>query len=175
MPVSRLGTAPASTSYDQELVLPRPHLFARRPRITSEVVVEFQDWTIDGVPLTSMLGEQQVAEFTRLSHGSAEDAVPALRRLTGELPGDLRDGRVTLLTCPECRSLECDPLTCELVIDDDVVRWLDLGWQEDVSGEVELIGGKRSFVFDREQYFSVLWPLLESYTLLAGQPDTDNS
>lgn len=67
-----------------------------------------------------------------------------------------------LLLCPVDFDLECQTLTAQLVLHEDIVEWCDIGWQ--VSYEPLDLSEQESPVislaFDRAQYEEVLRALL---------------
>lgn len=132
------------------------------------VVVPFEDWTVDGTPLRSLLGwAQPPQQMTPLSH---EDfwprvAVMHLRQLLGEVPGEFGDGRLAMLLCPIDADLGCSALSMRLVLLDAVVIWQDFGWQHDYEPyEPDPDVPELRFTFDRSSYESFVRQTLGRYT-----------
>lgn len=89
--------------------------------------------------------------------GDIEDAHNRLDHLLGHLPPDFDDGRVALLTCPECGDLACGALTAQMEVAEDVVEWGQLGYN---SGAPErpplLFSPLLTLIFERDAYVSTL-------------------
>lgn len=76
----------------------------------------------------------------------------------------MRDGRVPLLVCHIDFDLNCRALTAEITYSEDVVEWRDIAWQADYEA-LDLAEQEQAVVtlcFDRQQYDSVVGPLLEA-------------
>ena len=119
----RLGLTRAQTSFG--------HGSGRRAR---RVVVHFEDWTVDGTPLRTVVGEDGPAqEMTPLSTEGFWPQVAAdhLRQLLGEAPPSFPSRRVPLLVCPIDGDPGCAALSADLTIEEELVVWSDLGWQND--------------------------------------------
>lgn len=122
----------------------------------------YLDYTIDGVSLTSLLAaDSELATITSDYVGCIADAWPshavqAIRRLLGEAPGELPDGRVSLYICAECGDLGCGALTASLTVTDDTVTWGRLALQYDYDDEVHPVRRVGELIFDRPSYESVL-------------------
>lgn len=149
---NQLGLTPASTSYTD----------AGR-----EVEVVFEDWTIDGTPLRSLLGwARPPQEMTPLSSAGFWPRVAAqnLHELLGEVPSEFEDGRVPLLRCPIDADLGCAALSTQLVLLDDAVIWENIGWQNNYEPYVQDDDEPPlRFTFDRDAYDSLLRHTLARY------------
>ncbi len=80
-----------------------------------------------------------------------------------DAPTRFADGRVALLFCVACASIECGALSAEIVFEDDLVQWRDIAWQD---GHVHFCVADQelpvfSASFDRAQYVELLGKLLE--------------
>ncbi|WP_184509145.1 hypothetical protein [Terracoccus luteus] len=87
------------------------------------------------------------------------ETVAAIKRLLGDAPGDLPDGRVSLYVCPECGDLGCGAVTARLTFDADVVTWQAIGHQTDYAEAASGLGDDGMFydlAFDRASYEHVL-------------------
>ena len=152
----RLGLTPASTSYTNGA-----------SGEIREVEVAFEDWTVDGTPLRSLLGwARPPQQMTPLCGDSfwPRVAVEHLRQLLGEAPGEFDDGRVAMLRCPIDADLGCAALSMQLVLASDAVTWSDFSWQNnyepfDEEGRILDL----SFSFDRPSYESTLRQTLARY------------
>lgn len=89
-----------------------------------------------------------------------EESLLAVRRLRGEVPGDLHDGRVLIYGCGECTDVSCGGASIRLTIGDDTVEWSEWGWENDwddaitpLDDEVDL---PERLVFDRRAYDAAL-------------------
>ena len=157
--MARLGTASAVSSWVE----------VRVGMPTREVEVPFEDWTIDGVPLRTLLGGPGVVEHTTdLRADQPAAAVESVRRLLGEAPADAAGGRVSLLVCEICGDLACGAYTCRLLIDDSVVAWQDIGWQDGVTGDLD-VAPLISARFDRREYEDLLRSVAARFAPL-GRP-----
>jgi hypothetical protein len=134
------------------------------------MVVQYLDFVLDGVVLGNLAAAEgvDIPQVGWIQDDQPAAAVACIERLLGVAPGDVFDGRVSLLVCP-CWNLDCGAVTASLVIDEDRVTWADLGFQWCMSDEIEPIpeGGARSFCFDRSQYEEVLGHELERQRGLA--------
>lgn len=152
----RLGLTAASTTYTDG-----------SGRVSREVAVSFEDWTIDGTPLRTLLGwARPPQEMTPLSSEGfwSTVAVRHLRELLGELPGEFNDGRVAMLRCPIDGDLGCSALSMRLVLLDEAVIWRDFGWQNNYEPYApEDDASELRFTFDRRTYESFLHQTLGRY------------
>jgi len=155
--MNRLGLAPATTSYSD-----RGH----------ERIVHFQDWTVDGQPLRTLVGARPPQEMTPLSEDAfwPRVAVDHLRQLLGERPGEFADGRLALLVCPIDADLGCSALSMRLSLGEGVVTWTELGNQVNYEpfDPTELRLGLE-FHFDRGSYEAMVRLTLARFAPLAGQ------
>ena len=155
--MSRLGLTSAATSYSDS---------------GQERIVHFQDWTVEGQPLRTLVGARPPQEMTPLSEDAFWPgvAVNHLRQLLGERPGEFADGRLAVLVCPIDADLGCFALSMRLSLDDDVVTWTQFGYQVDYEPfdpTDELPG--LEFRFDRSAYETVVRQSLSRFAQLAGQ------
>jgi hypothetical protein len=130
--------------------------------------VGFEDWTIDDVPLCSLVAGQ---EMTRLCAEAnwPKGAVESLRRLLGEEPGDFEDGRVSLLVCPLDGDLACSTFSARVTFEDDWVGWSDFGWQVNYEPFEPMDSPPADVRFEREAYERLLNALLRKYSSLEAR------
>lgn len=171
-----LGVAPASTSWR----VARKVGWWRMERSTESL--DFQDWTIDGVPLRDLASHrgpdpvphEPVQEMTWLSEEAPAAAVQHLQRLLGQQPGDFPDGRVSVLVCPIDADIGCGAVSVELIMDADTVHWRNLAWENDYEPldlARDLLRPPQSYQFRRDDYTELLSGLLAHYEGLAdSQP-----
>ena len=132
--------------------------------------VEFLDFVVDGV---------RFGETLRGRDGGAtvvSDLVSVLvpgwpggfldrqaRRLLGQEPAELDDGRLALYVCPECGDLGCGAVTVTVRRTANEVVWADPGWQTDYDPDIDAEGltGLGPFRFERRQYDAVLTQVLD--------------
>lgn len=165
--ISQLDVAPATSEYDEW-----DTRWFRTRRTTHRI--EFMDWAVDGRPLRQMLaGEdgEPPQEVTALHNPDVPTGFKrqTLRALLAESePTEhwttMPDGRVALLYCNVCYDLDCATLTTELVFEQDLVQWVNIGWQVGYEPfELNQDGTNAlSFTFERWQYEAVLRTLLAS-------------
>jgi hypothetical protein len=140
----------------------------------------FQDWVVDGVALRQLVAQRsgcpEGAELPSEHPPLRSDdlwpqlAVINLRSLLGEIRGELPDGRVALLYCPECADIRCGALTADFVLHADMVEWRDVGWQVEEDFDVLNDGFATPLTlrFSRAPYAGLLRRLLTEYTELAN-------
>ncbi|MBB2986097.1 hypothetical protein [Terracoccus luteus] len=128
----------------------------------SKTPVTYLDFTMAGASVFTMLVEHAPADLDFvgvIQEAWPNESVAAIKRLLGDAPGDLPDGRVSLYTCPECGDLGCGAVTARLIFDADVVTWQAIGHQTDYDEAASALGNDVTFpdlVFDRASYEHVL-------------------
>jgi hypothetical protein len=157
--MNRLGLASAATSYNDS-------------DSGQERILHFQDWTVDGQPLRTLVGARPPQEMTPLSEDAfwPRVAVDHLRQLLRERPGQFADGRLALLVCPIDADLGCPTLSMRLSLGEGVVTWTEFGYQVDYEpfDLTQQVPGLE-FRFDRGSYEAVVRQTLSRFAKLAGQ------
>ena len=145
-------------------------MFVRRGwrTVAQRTPVEFDDWTVDGVPLRELLTEvRPVNERTLMDRPISfpEWTRASLRALLNDesLPDDpwvtYKDGRVGILFCELCIDLDCATLSAGIEFSNESVIWRDIafqvGYQPFVASAVPL-----TIEFDRQAYEALIRSLL---------------
>ena len=145
-----------------------------RPEET-RIPVEFLDWTIDGLPLRSMLtfsSGQFLDERTRMVKGWEGEpwAASSLRALLDGYvdsgPGRVNydSGRTAILFCSQCSDLSCPAITTRIEHDESTVRWSDIGYETDWSETPEFETFDRiTLTFEKEEYEATIRALLAQW------------
>lgn len=135
---------------DRTVVEPGRTRWLRRP--TSRTVVA-TDWTVDGVPLTSLLGESDLADVGRVGTEHVLDPTGELhlRALLGEdVPRTLRMRTGEVVVLSTCGAECCPAYSARVEVGEETVTWHDLAhrdwWGDTVEGPV------LTLVFDRTSY-----------------------
>ena len=139
------------------------------------VPVEFLDWTVDDVPLRSLLGLPKGGlpnERTLMVKGFEQTsfATSSLVALLDEHGGyeeagddwvSYDDGRTAILYCPECGALDCPSITARIEFTDSTVRWRDIAYQTEFPDLATFdTFDPVTLVFAREQYEASVRSLL---------------
>lgn len=164
-----LGTVPGTTSWQEARSVGRS---------TTQNVLTFLDFAVDGVPLRHLAtgraeAPHGVQEMTPLSEMPRwpDLAVSALRRLLKMEPPDFPGGRTSLLVCPIDADLDCRALSALVVFHDSTVEWQDLGWEvtyEQYNPRQDGFDPPMTFRFDRAAYTVLLDELLVRFEQLAA-------
>lgn len=146
---------------------------ARRSR-PIQMLLTFEDWTIDGTELRGLLATSPLQVMTPLcaTWPWPQSAVAHLETLLGERAGDFGDGRVALLRCPIDDDLGCAAVSMSLEFADVEVLWKELGWQvnyEPYDPTEDGLSPPRCYTFQRQQYEAVIRAALDRYRALAEQ------
>lgn len=152
-----------------------------RTRQFREQAVRFQDWSLDGKALRTVVAEaigagsidemtmllEMDTSETRSHHGiverDAQSAVAYLDRLLGIAAPDFGDNRAALLVCPLDWDLGCGGLSAELAFTDNEVSWRRLGWQNNYEDFSSAIDPELSVTFARAPYDELLISLRAQY------------
>lgn len=152
----------------------------RQPPIETRTPVEFDDWTVQGVPLRSLVpdsagGHPDLRTFMTSEPGYWASAVESLRALLGEdgAAEDVwvrfDDGRVGLLFCSQCGDLDCSTLSAAIEVGAESVTWRDVAYQVgyepiDLSSQVPF-----TITFRRGEYEALVRQLLDKWTAVASE------
>ncbi len=164
-----MSPGPANTRQSVLSLVPALRRGEALPRGGYRTQVEFLEFVIDDVRFGEVLRERDggatvMSDLVSVlvpawPDGSLERQV---RRLLGQAPAELADGRLALYVCPECGDLGCGAVTVTVRRTANEVVWTDLGWQTDYEPDVDVEGFEElgPFRFERRQYDTVLAPLL---------------
>jgi len=135
--------------------------------------VTYLDWTIDSVPLRSILrlpGGREPDERTRMVKGTEGDswATSSLLALLDGYDDDTTDewvrydsGRTAVFYCSQCADLGCPAITARIEFTDSTVRWSDVGYETEFSESPDFETFDRiTLTFDRAHYEATIRALL---------------
>ena len=168
--MTRLSTLGVIATDDEDVSI--EYRFFRA--VEKRTPVQFDDWTVDGVPLRSLVpgaSESNALERTFMTSDEAywPSATESLRALLGEDSGDestsvrFHDGRVGLLFCPSCGDLGCGALSAAVETSEDTVTWRDIDYQTGFDGLDFSTGQPFSIVFERATYEAEVRSLLRRW------------
>jgi hypothetical protein len=122
----------------------------------------FLDFVIDGTPLTTKLGTEQITSFVLdigewpgSKAGNIETVSTEIKHLLEAEHPDFPAKRWALYRCAECGDLGCTAVSVKIDRSDGAVVWSDFGFQNNWEDEVHAITNLGPFVFDVTQYRSV--------------------
>ncbi len=161
----------ALTPVERDVRLPDGRIPSLSKDGFTKTPVSYRDYTVDGIRLIEYLGvsEPQLLDDVGVIQDDWRiETVAAIKRLLGEAPGDLPDGRVSLYVCPECADLGCGAVTATITREPETVTWRAIGIQKDCEDEVFPLGGVNDadVIFDRGTYDHVRRSELERFRLL---------
>lgn len=121
----------------------------------------FLDFTIDGVPLSTLFDADFISPFGWFPPNEQTEIVD---RLLGKLPPDLPHHRTSLYICPECGDLGCGAVTVSVQREAGIIIWKDFGFQNSYDDMLHTKGFESigPFTFDRRQYFELFQRILHS-------------
>lgn len=121
----------------------------------------YLDFTIDGVPLSTLFDADFISPFGWLA---ANEQIASIDSLLRKSPPDLPHGRTTLYICPECGDLGCGAITMSMQREAGFIIWKNFGFQNNYEDVVHTKGFESigPFTFDGRQYHEMFERIRQS-------------
>jgi len=120
---------------------------------------------VDGRPLREYFAGRLGGLPPRVSPfgWNSEADIAAAKKLLLEAPADFVDGRYAILVCNECGDVGCGAYSAHIERSGSVIRWSDLGFQNNHEAQVEteLCSGIATFEFLWSEYEKLFRSLIE--------------
>jgi hypothetical protein len=124
----------------------------------------FLDFVIDGQSLFRIFTERGFDAISCLGWGPASERAKAVARLLLTEPADLPCERRSLYVCHIDGDIACGAVTIKIENQGDTVAWRNFGFENNYDDEpldLNTLSDVGPFIFDREQYASVMEQALE--------------